>query len=186
MIGAGIANKSPVTIKNVTPIARLTEEAGVIVVPAAGKIKTWKELEAAIKANPNAAPAILAFVVRGLNPNDTAALNAVTKAAYAAAPGQAAGLTYAAVSANKSQTLPITQAMLGAAGKADDSVIRQCAIDANPDLANDIATAAFVPALASPPTAIGQNDIRNTINNPTGTTTIVPGLPNREVDNSGA
>jgi putative tricarboxylic transport membrane protein len=54
MIGAGIANKSPVTIKNVTPIARLTEEAGVIVVPAAGKIKTWKELEAAIKANPKA------------------------------------------------------------------------------------------------------------------------------------
>mgnify|MGYP003705213791 CR=1 FL=1 len=33
MIGAGIANKSPVTIKDVTPIARLTEEAGVIVVP---------------------------------------------------------------------------------------------------------------------------------------------------------
>jgi putative tricarboxylic transport membrane protein len=54
MIGAGIANKSPVTIRNVTPIARLTEEAGVIVVPAAGKIKTWKELEAAIKANPKA------------------------------------------------------------------------------------------------------------------------------------
>ena len=54
MIGAGIANKSPVTIKNVTPIARLTEEAGVIVVPASGKIKTWKELEAAIKANPKA------------------------------------------------------------------------------------------------------------------------------------
>lgn len=54
MIGAGIANKSPVTIKDVTPIARLTEEAGVIVVPANGKIKTWKELEAAIKANPKA------------------------------------------------------------------------------------------------------------------------------------
>ncbi|PUE44499.1 tripartite tricarboxylate transporter substrate binding protein [Limnohabitans sp. 2KL-51] len=54
MIGAGIANKSPVTIKNVIPIARLTEEAGVIVVPSAGKIKTWKELEAAIKANPKA------------------------------------------------------------------------------------------------------------------------------------
>jgi len=54
MIGAGIANKSPITIKNVTPIARLTEEAGVIVVPANGKIKTWKELEAAIKANPKA------------------------------------------------------------------------------------------------------------------------------------
>jgi len=54
MIGAGIANKSPITIKNVTPIARLTEEAGVIVVPASGKIKTWKELEAAIKTNPKA------------------------------------------------------------------------------------------------------------------------------------
>ena len=54
MIGAGIANKSPVTIKDVTPIARLTEEAGVIVVPANGKIKTWKDLEAAIKANPKA------------------------------------------------------------------------------------------------------------------------------------
>ena len=54
MIGAGIANKSPVTIKDVTPIARLTEEAGIIVVPSSGKIKTWKELEAAFKANPKA------------------------------------------------------------------------------------------------------------------------------------
>jgi putative tricarboxylic transport membrane protein len=54
MVGAAIANKSPVTMRNVTPIARLTEEAGVIVVPAAGKIKTWPELQAAIKANPKA------------------------------------------------------------------------------------------------------------------------------------
>jgi putative tricarboxylic transport membrane protein len=54
MVGAAIANKSPVTMRNVTPIARLTEEAGVVAVPAAGKIKTWKELEAAIKANPKA------------------------------------------------------------------------------------------------------------------------------------
>ena len=54
MVGAAIANKSPVTMKDVTPIARLTEEAGVVVVPASGKIKTWKELEAAIKANPKA------------------------------------------------------------------------------------------------------------------------------------
>jgi putative tricarboxylic transport membrane protein len=54
MIGAGIANKSPVTIKDVTPIARLTEEAGIIVVPSSGKIKNWKELEAAFKANPKA------------------------------------------------------------------------------------------------------------------------------------
>ena len=41
MVGAAIANKSPVTMKDVTPIARLTEEAGVVVVPANGKIKTW-------------------------------------------------------------------------------------------------------------------------------------------------
>lgn len=54
MVGAGIANKSPVTMRNVTPIARLTEEAGVIAVPPNGKIKTWKDLEAAIKANPKA------------------------------------------------------------------------------------------------------------------------------------
>lgn len=54
MVGAGIANKSPVTMRNVTPIARLTEEAGVIVVPANGKLKNWKDLEAAIKANPKA------------------------------------------------------------------------------------------------------------------------------------
>lgn len=41
-------------MRNVTPIARLTEEAGVIVVPANGKLKNWKDLEAAIKANPKA------------------------------------------------------------------------------------------------------------------------------------
>jgi len=54
MVGAGITNKSPVTMKNVTPIARLTEEAGVIVVPTSGKIQTWKDLEVAIKSNPKA------------------------------------------------------------------------------------------------------------------------------------
>ncbi|HCM83799.1 MAG TPA: hypothetical protein PKW15_04365 [Alphaproteobacteria bacterium] len=123
-------------------------------------------VSAAIKANPDAAPAILAFVVRGLNPQDTEALQAVTKAAYNAAPGQAAGLTYAAVSTNKNQTIAITQAMLGAASQADDSVIRQCAVDANPDLANEIATAAFVPTLGTP--TIDQNDIRNTVRDTSG------------------
>lgn len=54
MVGAAIANKSPVTMKDVTPIARLTEEAGVVVVPANGKIKTWKELTDALRANPKA------------------------------------------------------------------------------------------------------------------------------------
>jgi len=54
MVGAAITNKSPVTMSNVTPIACLTEEAGIVVVPADGKIKTWKEFEEAIKANPKA------------------------------------------------------------------------------------------------------------------------------------
>ena len=54
MVGAGITNQSPVTMRNVTPIARLTEEAGVIVVPTSGKIQGWKDFEAAIKANPKA------------------------------------------------------------------------------------------------------------------------------------
>jgi putative tricarboxylic transport membrane protein len=54
MVGAAITNKSPVTMSDVTPIACLTEEAGIIVVPTDGKIKTWKELEEAIKANPKA------------------------------------------------------------------------------------------------------------------------------------
>jgi putative tricarboxylic transport membrane protein len=56
MVGAGITNKSPVTMRDVTPIARLTEEAGVFAVPANGKYKTWKDLAAAIKANPKAVP----------------------------------------------------------------------------------------------------------------------------------
>jgi len=41
-------------MKDVTPLARMTEEAGVIVVPASGKIKNWNELSAAIKSNPKA------------------------------------------------------------------------------------------------------------------------------------
>jgi putative tricarboxylic transport membrane protein len=54
MVGGGIANKSPVTIKDVTPLARLTEEAGVIVVPASSRHKTWKDLENALRADPKA------------------------------------------------------------------------------------------------------------------------------------
>lgn len=54
MVGAGIANKSPVTIADVTPIARLTGEALVIVVPAASPYKTIGDLVNALKANPKA------------------------------------------------------------------------------------------------------------------------------------
>jgi putative tricarboxylic transport membrane protein len=52
MVGAIISNKSPVTLAQVTPIARLTGEYEVIVVPASSKIQSMKELVAQFKANP--------------------------------------------------------------------------------------------------------------------------------------
>src|SRR5215218_2503337 len=51
MVGALAMNKSPVTLEQVTPIARLTEEIQVIVVPANSPIKTAQELAAAVKAD---------------------------------------------------------------------------------------------------------------------------------------
>jgi putative tricarboxylic transport membrane protein len=51
MVGALAMNKSPVTLDQVTPIARLTEEIQVIVVPANSPIKTAKDLAAALKAD---------------------------------------------------------------------------------------------------------------------------------------
>ena len=49
MVGALLMNKSPVTLEQVTPIARLTEEAEVIVVPANSPIKNAKDLADAVK-----------------------------------------------------------------------------------------------------------------------------------------
>ncbi len=85
MVGAAITNKSPVTMTDVTPIACLTEEAGIIVVPTDGKIKTWKEFEEAIKANPKAVSVaggsaggtdhqLLGLIIKALgkNPRDAA------------------------------------------------------------------------------------------------------------------
>ena len=54
MIGAIIANKSPVDLSMVTPIARLTGEAEVIVVPAASPFQTLGDLTAALKADTSA------------------------------------------------------------------------------------------------------------------------------------
>jgi putative tricarboxylic transport membrane protein len=85
MVGAAITNKSPITMSDVTPIACLTEEAGIIVVPVDGKIKTWKDFEEAIKANPKAVSVaggsaggtdhqLLGLVIKALgkNPRDAA------------------------------------------------------------------------------------------------------------------
>jgi len=54
MVGAILTNKSPVTLDNVTPIARLTGEYEVIVVPAASAIQDMAGLVAALKADPGA------------------------------------------------------------------------------------------------------------------------------------
>jgi putative tricarboxylic transport membrane protein len=52
MVGALIANKSPVSMKDLSPIARLTGEAEVLVVPAASPLKTVKEWADAFKKEP--------------------------------------------------------------------------------------------------------------------------------------
>ncbi|MEO4000385.1 tripartite tricarboxylate transporter substrate-binding protein [Mesorhizobium sp. CAU 1732] len=52
MVGAIIANASPVTLADVTPIARLTGEYVVVVVPAASEIQDAKQLAEAVKADP--------------------------------------------------------------------------------------------------------------------------------------
>lgn len=53
-VGATHLNKSPVSLANVTPIARLTAEAEAIIVPANSPHKSVKDLVAALKANPGA------------------------------------------------------------------------------------------------------------------------------------
>jgi putative tricarboxylic transport membrane protein len=54
MVGGIILNKSPVDLSMVTPIARLTSEYEVIVVPASSPHKTMADLVKAYKANPGA------------------------------------------------------------------------------------------------------------------------------------
>ncbi|WP_230531809.1 Bug family tripartite tricarboxylate transporter substrate binding protein [Microvirga roseola] len=52
MVGSLLTNKSPVSLDQVTPIARLTAEYEAIVVPADSPIKNAQDLAAAIKADP--------------------------------------------------------------------------------------------------------------------------------------
>jgi putative tricarboxylic transport membrane protein len=54
MVGGIILNKSPVDLTMVTPIARLTSEYEVIVVPSSSPHKTLDDLIKAFKANPSA------------------------------------------------------------------------------------------------------------------------------------
>ena len=52
MVGAILTNKAPVTLDQVTPIARLTGDPLVIVVPANSPHRTVADLAAAVKENP--------------------------------------------------------------------------------------------------------------------------------------
>jgi putative tricarboxylic transport membrane protein len=52
MVGAILTNNSAVTLEQVTPIARLTGEFEVVVVPAASELKTLADLVAKLKADP--------------------------------------------------------------------------------------------------------------------------------------
>ena len=52
MVGAILTNNSPVSLDQVTPIARLTGEYEAIVVPASSDIKTMADLVAKLKADP--------------------------------------------------------------------------------------------------------------------------------------
>jgi putative tricarboxylic transport membrane protein len=56
MVGAAISAKSPIGIQNTVPIAKLTEESSVIVVPANSAFKSFGELVAAFKADPRKVP----------------------------------------------------------------------------------------------------------------------------------
>ncbi|MBP0619326.1 Bug family tripartite tricarboxylate transporter substrate binding protein, partial [Cupriavidus consociatus] len=51
MLGAVVTNKAPVSTDKVTPIARLTADALVVVVPANSPHKTMQDLAVAIKAD---------------------------------------------------------------------------------------------------------------------------------------
>src|SRR6188472_2124913 len=49
MVGALLMNKSPVSMSQITPIAKITEETQIMVVPANSPIKTAKDLAEAVK-----------------------------------------------------------------------------------------------------------------------------------------
>jgi putative tricarboxylic transport membrane protein len=52
MVGAALTNRSPVSIRDVTPVARMIEEVGVVVVPANSDIRDIGGLVQAWRSNP--------------------------------------------------------------------------------------------------------------------------------------
>ena len=56
MVGATLINRTPVSLADVVPVARLTEEAGVVVVPANSRFTSMQQLAEALRADPRAVP----------------------------------------------------------------------------------------------------------------------------------
>ncbi len=54
MVGATLTNRTPVSLQNTVAIARMTEEAGVIIVPGNSPIQNIGQLAEALRANPRA------------------------------------------------------------------------------------------------------------------------------------
>lgn len=52
MVGAALTNRTPVSLKDTIPVASMTEEAGVIIVPANSEFRDIQGLLAALRANP--------------------------------------------------------------------------------------------------------------------------------------
>jgi putative tricarboxylic transport membrane protein len=77
MVGAILTNNSPVTLDQVTPLARLTGEYEVIVVPAASAIGTMGDLVAQMKDDPGA----VAFAGGSAGGTDHILVGLVAKAA---------------------------------------------------------------------------------------------------------
>ena len=80
MVGAVITNRTPVGLKDVTPIARMTTEPCVIVVPASSEFRDLAGFTAALRANPGAVSVgggsaggidhiVLGLILKGLGRN---------------------------------------------------------------------------------------------------------------------
>ncbi len=56
LVGASLINRTPVSLADVQPVARLTEEPGVIVVPEGSPFQNMAQLAAALRADPHGVP----------------------------------------------------------------------------------------------------------------------------------
>ena len=83
MVGAILTNNSPVSLADTTPLARLTAEYEIIVVPAASPFQTMGDLVEALKADPRA----VAWAGGSAGGTDHILVGLITKAADVAPDG---------------------------------------------------------------------------------------------------